>query len=154
MFYAKGIAGIAMFIALWLSISVMANVFSYKWRAELNDERLKVYTAILYIPLWLFAAFFIWPPYFRGFAVMALGDFLNVLVISLNNYKMPVCNADTLTLISDERRKSYVVMSDKTRLRCLADIIPLGRNSFGSVGDILILMSFYIIGYDMFNAVP
>lgn len=80
---------------------------------------------------------------------IALGTALNLLVIGLNGFRMPVTAAirdvpemiSTLTRIESGELFEYVVASAETRLLWLGDVIPapfLPGQGFGSIGDLLL----------------
>ena len=97
----------------------------------------------------LLGAFLFFNRHFRSTSLLAVGTALNFLVISLNNWQMPVsaqileipAMAPVLEKMTVGTLVEYAVASDTTRLLWLGDVIRVDfipGMTFGSVGDFVL----------------
>lgn len=96
---------------------------------------------------------------YKGMVIILIGSFLNFVAILLNGGKMPVSqnalvNASMmhqLGLFKHNLLLTHTLITDKTRLFILSDIIPIPKpypiNKVISIGDIIIDIGIFVIVY-------
>ena len=138
---------------VFFSIAVEYGIL-FLIRAGMISSQTIVFYAILvqYLLLFLFFWFnkkisYVW--------LIALGSFLNFLVIILNQGSMPLtkmvlqiaASSKTLLLLMEGRLLTYHIINDNTKLWFLGDIIyiPTPFKGFISIGDILLFSGVFLL---------